>query len=92
MLVDDYGNDASTSGILSLSGDTYSGTINYSNDQDWLRIELAAGTQYNIDADGNSLRYPHLRIWDSNNQVVASSSTDNYQARLNFTPEPTMSP
>ena len=55
--MDDYSNDSSTTSLLDLSFIDNFGVIDYSGDQDWLRMELAGGTSYEIHVHGQDLGY-----------------------------------
>src|SRR3954452_14119154 len=73
--MDDYGNDASTTALLDLSFADNFGTIDYAGDQDWLRLELAGGTSYEIHVHGQDLGFqlaqPRIRIFDSASHLIA---------------------
>ena len=55
--MDDYANDASTTALLDLSFADNFGAIDYAGDQDWLRMELAGGTSYEIHVHGQDLGF-----------------------------------
>lgn len=52
-------------------GDTFYGTIASSSDEDWVRIELTAGTTYEISHTGLSLSDPYLRLYNSSGTQIA---------------------
>ncbi|MFG6539363.1 M10 family metallopeptidase C-terminal domain-containing protein [Sulfitobacter sp. CS16] len=51
-------------------GDTFYGTIASSYDEDWVRIELTAGTTYEISHTGISLSDPYLRVYDASGTQI----------------------
>ena len=87
--MDDYANDASTTALLDLSFADSFGIIDYSGDQDWLRMELAGGTSYEIHVHGQDFGYdlaaPRIRIYDSSNNLIASADATDGSALLEFT-------
>mgnify|MGYP000920900423 CR=1 FL=1 len=63
---DDYPGGSSTNGLLSMGG-TATGTIQFSDDRDWFRIELTAGRVYSfdmkgVDSGGGTLAAPFLLL------------------------------
>ncbi|MEO0863070.1 MAG: M10 family metallopeptidase C-terminal domain-containing protein [Pseudomonadota bacterium] len=63
-----------TSTIYTMSvGDTFYGTISSSSDEDWIRVELTAGTTYEIAHDGITLSDPLVRLYDGNGTQIASN-------------------
>lgn len=72
---DDYANNTTTSGALSVGG-TATGTINTRGDHDWLRVNLAANTLYAITAP--SVPTGRLTMFDASGQVVRSNDAINY--------------
>ena len=88
---DDYPGSIATAGILTV-GETGSGAIQFADDEDWFRIDLAAGHFYTfelmgLDSAGGTLANPELRLLDDQGAVIASdadSGTGN-DARLVFT-------
>ena len=64
----------------------------YTNDADTVRVQLKAGTRYEISVDGvgpNALPDPKLKIYDSNGKRVAFNNDGGpgKNAKLFFTPE-----
>ena len=54
-------------------GDTFSGTLSESGDEDWVEITLTAGDTYEFALDGVTLSDPLVRLFDSaGNQVAAN--------------------
>lgn len=70
---------ASTATAYSMSvGDTFSGSIGNSSDEDWVAITLTAGETYRIDLTGSSsgngtLSDPLLRLHSSSGSEIASN-------------------
>ena len=54
-------------------GDTFYGNIASSSDEDWVRIELTAGTTYEISHTGISLSDPYLWLHDESGLAVATN-------------------
>jgi Ca2+-binding RTX toxin-like protein len=80
-LADDYSNDTSTTGRVTVNG-AASGDIETANDQDWFRVSLQAGTTYRIDLEGASnnqgtLSDPYLRgVYNASGASISSTSND----------------
>jgi hypothetical protein len=77
---DDYIGSAATSGSLA-AGDSITGNIQFTGDQDWFRIELTAGRIYafelrGIDSAGGTLADPFLLLLDSAGDFLASNFGD----------------
>src|SRR3954471_19013215 len=87
--MDDYANDASTTALLDLSFADNFGTIDYAGDQDWLRMELAGGTSYEIHLHGQDLGFqlapPRIRIFDSARHLIAEGDPLDGGVVLTFT-------
>lgn len=47
-------------------GDTFQGEISSSTDEDWVAIDLVAGTTYSIGLIGDTLEDPYLTLFDNN--------------------------
>ncbi len=79
--------------IYSMSvGDTFTGTISSSSDEDWIAITLVAGQSYVFNHEGSptgagSLSDPYLRIFNSSGVQVASNDDGGtgFNASINFT-------
>jgi serralysin len=54
-------------------GDTFSGTLSHDGDEDWIAINLTAGTQYDFALNGDSLLDPLVRLFDSTGQQIAAN-------------------
>ena len=91
--MDDYSNDASTNSLLDLSFADEFGIIDYAGDQDWLRMELAGGTSYEIHVHGQDAGYqlaqPRIQIFDGANNLIANSDSAGGGVVLTFTARPT---
>ncbi|KIC43929.1 hypothetical protein RA29_21625, partial [Tateyamaria sp. ANG-S1] len=62
----------STATTYSMSiGDTFNGELSSVLDEDWVSIELTAGTTYSISHVGVSLSDPLVRLYDSTGQQIA---------------------
>ena len=87
--MDDYVDDSSTTALLDLSFTDNFGIIDFSGDQDWLRMELAAGTSYEIHVHGQDLGFqlaaPRIRVFDSSNNLIASGDATDGGVVLTFT-------
>ena len=87
--MDDYSNDASTNSLLDLSFADEFGIIDYAGDQDWLRMELAGGTSYEIHVHGQDFGYqlaqPRIKIFDGANNLIANSDSAGGGVVLTFT-------
>ena len=75
-----------------VSGDTFNGTLSTSSDQDWVRIDLTAGTEYTFDLQGTgagtgTLADPFLVLRDANGNFVAQDddSGTGSDARIVYT-------
>ena len=86
---DDYRADTSTNGVVS-SGQTLTGTIETSGDEDWFALGATAGTRYSLSLTGTTLSDPWLRVYDSSGTLLLS---DRYNwgsaATLSFTADTT---
>ncbi|PIE15436.1 MAG: hypothetical protein CSA68_07175 [Rhodobacterales bacterium] len=74
-------------------GDTFAGDISFSGDQDWIAVNLVAGTTYTIAQMGSpsgagTLNDPVLRLMDSNGAQVAFNDDGGtaLESRITFTP------
>ncbi|MGR3761187.1 M10 family metallopeptidase [Roseobacteraceae bacterium NS-SX3] len=74
------------------AGDTFSGSISYYGDRDWVAINFEKGQAYNIElkgifGGGGSLWDPYLRLYNSEGQLVAydNDSGTFYDSALSFT-------
>ncbi|MCB2093042.1 MAG: M10 family metallopeptidase C-terminal domain-containing protein [Rhodobacteraceae bacterium] len=54
-------------------GDTFSGSIGFAGDHDWVRVTLTAGTRYTITQDGSTLSDPLLNLRNSAGSIVATN-------------------
>lgn len=70
LIVDDFSNDSSTTGILPLDG-TAAGRIDFSQDSDWFRIEVEAEDFIRFTVDNPDIS---LSIVDENGNFVAFGS------------------
>ncbi len=89
---DDYGDDIATAGTLAV-GATATGSIQFSNDQDWLRVNLTAGRIYAFDlmgvaSGGGTLADPGLSLMDGAGYYLAfdADSGAGTDARLIYSP------
>ncbi len=67
--VDDHPADASTTASLTVGG-TFSGSVDSSTDEDWIRVSLTGGVTYRIDmrgydSNGGTLLDPYVRLLTS---------------------------
>lgn len=91
----DAAGNATTTDTL-ISGDTFSGSLDTTADQDWISIQLTAGTTYTFDlqgksSDGGTLADGFLVLRDADGNFVSQDddSGTGTDARLTFTPSST---
>jgi hypothetical protein len=77
---DDYLADPTTTGTV-VVGREASGTINFSGDHDWFRLNLTAGQTYRINLDGTTLSDPTLTLRNSSGRNILASN-DNFSQSL----------
>ena len=76
---EDFSTDPSTSGRVAV-GDTATGRIGSSGDQDWFAVELVAGRTYVIDlrgsaTDDGTLSDPYFRgVYDSGGNLISGTT------------------
>jgi Ca2+-binding RTX toxin-like protein len=74
LIVDDYANNTTTSGVLKVEGQTL-GNIEITSDVDWFSISLIAGQRYvfNLDsASSNGLADPYLSLFSVSGTLLMS--------------------
>ena len=83
----DASGSTATSYTMSV-GDTFSGTLGFSGDTDWVGISLTAGVSYTISMNGGTVSDPYLRLYDSNGVQIAydDDGGPGLNAQLVFTP------
>jgi serralysin len=64
-------------------GDTFSGTISSSSDEDWIRVELTEGVTYQIAHNGISLSDPLVRLYDASGAQIAFNDDIVFGVNLN---------
>ncbi|MFD2111103.1 hypothetical protein, partial [Thiorhodococcus fuscus] len=69
-IVDDSGNTAKTAGTLGSSDQ--SGRIDWGADIDWLKLDVAADTYYDISLDSSDLTDGTLRLLDKSGKDVTA--------------------
>ena len=79
----DAGADSGTRYTLSL-GDVFQGTLDPANDKDWVRVELTAGTIYDITLTG--VESAQLQLLDSEGNHVVSGGSLPSGSKLIFSP------
>ena len=79
----DAGADSGTRYTLSL-GDVFQGALDPANDKDWVRVELTAGTIYDITLTG--VESAQLQLLDSEGNHVVSGGSLPSGAKLIFSP------
>ena len=94
-IVDDHSATRQTTGMVLVDG-SVTGEIETGNDRDWFKVELDAGTRYQIDLKGSrtgdgTLEDPYLRgVYNSNGNLIGGTTNDDggrgYNSRLTFTP------
>ncbi len=91
--LDDYPAGPFTPASIVPDGPRVKGEIEFENDQDWLAVDLVAGTEYRIRMLGegvgaNTLHDPYLRLVDGEYNLVAedNDSASGLNARINYTP------
>ncbi|WP_438363068.1 M10 family metallopeptidase C-terminal domain-containing protein, partial [Nioella halotolerans] len=83
----------STTNTMSV-GDVFSGNLETDGDDDWVAVELSAGTTYDIRLDGSAsaggtLSDPYLRLYDSTGAEIAHDDDGGLgrDSRLVYTPD-----
>lgn len=73
VVIDDYGNDAASSALLSVPG-SLGGEIEIANDVDWFNFTATVGNSYNISVQLGTLPYATLRVigTDGTSQLLSS--------------------
>jgi methionine-rich copper-binding protein CopC len=96
-LADDFGNNTSTGGLLTL-GRAVRGGIDFAGDEDWFKLSLQAGITYTValkgyDGGGGTLgsgasHQPYLSLYDSNGYFKNSAYTGGVggDPLMSFTP------
>ena len=79
----DAGADSGTRYTLSL-GDVFQGALDPANDKDWIRVELTAGTIYDITLTG--VESAQLQLLDSEGNHVVSGGSFPSGSKLIFSP------
>ena len=79
----DAGADSGTRYTLSL-GDVFQGTLDPANDKDWIRVELTAGTIYDITLSG--VESAQLQLLDSEGNHVVTGGSLLSGSKLIFSP------
>jgi methionine-rich copper-binding protein CopC len=81
LLTDDYADDATTTGLLTVGGFT-TGKIDFGSDNDWFKVSLQAGVKYTFEMRGvasgggtlgGGFDVPYLTIYDTGGFFVDSS-------------------
>ena len=77
VIVDDFPNDPSTSGVLSQAMPA-TGEIQFEGDVDWFRVSLDADATYTFDlrgfdSAGGSLSDPFMELYDPSRNLIASN-------------------
>jgi len=95
---DDYADSIETTGTVAIGGHA-TGTVETSNDEDWFRVSLTAGTAYDIALRGQptshgSLSDPEIvGIQDASGRMIPGTSNDDFGGSTNshvtFTPTTT---
>ncbi|WP_420626857.1 fibronectin type III domain-containing protein [Candidatus Poriferisodalis sp.] len=87
----DFASDTSTAGRVDV-GASATGSIGSADDSDWLRVDLAAGTTYRFDLEGEatasgSLEDPLLTLYDPSGIRLVSDDDggEEYNSRMTFT-------
>jgi len=75
-------------------GDSFSGTLQTVGDDDWVAVQLEAGTSYEINlfgAGAGALFDPYLRLYDANGVQVAFNDDggSGYNCRITYSPTTT---
>ena len=73
-------------------GDTFSGSVGFNNDADWVRVSLVAGETYDISLQGSasgagSLSDPYLNVYDGSGNLIAFNDDggNGLESQLTFT-------
>ena len=72
-------------------GDTFSGALSESGDEDWIAVTLTAGEQYQFALDGVSLSDPLVRLFDAQGNQIAANDDGGpgLNSLLTYTPTTT---
>ena len=87
-LTDDYSATRGTTGEVGVDN-SVTGEIDYRGDRDWFKVDLTAGTTYEIYLEGSptgdgTLRDPYLRgVYDRNGNRIAGTTDDDGGVDLN---------
>ena len=83
--------NTSTSYSISV-GDTFSGTLSYLGDRDWVGITLTAGSSYVFDLTGSTsgdgtLSDPYFRLYSSSGSLLDSNDDggSGFESRITYT-------
>lgn len=96
---DDYSDTVATTGLAVING-SVTGAVNFSADNDWFRVNLAAGREYTVQLLGSpsgsplTLADPYLRgIHDGAGVLITGTANDDFgtsrESRVVFTPTST---
>ena len=87
---DDYANNVTTTGSLSVDSDT-TGTIENLSDTDWFKVELIAGTTYVFTMNSSELSSSYIRLYGSTGSSLESDYQSSSEFNAEFSYQPTTS-
>lgn len=68
-------------------GDSFSGSLGFTGDRDWVAVDVVAGQTYAVTLTGGSLSDPYLRVYDQNGNLVTQNDDggSGFNSALSFT-------
>ncbi|MFZ2726866.1 MAG: DUF4347 domain-containing protein [Methylococcaceae bacterium] len=88
---DDYAADTTTTALIATVPSSVTGAIELTNDQDWFKVHLVAGTVYNINVTGSTIHNNALNnvafygIYDQAGAFVSYGDSNTSIAQASFT-------
>lgn len=85
IVVDDFSADTSTTGTITVDGDSASGTLEVGGDADWFAVTLNAETTYDIALESDDLNDASLVVYDADGVIVPDLAELDGDGVLSFT-------
>ena len=78
-MLDDYSDDTSTNGVITIDGTAVAGEIELAGDRDWFAVTVAAGEilRFNLNADSSSFFDTNLYLYTANGTQLAYNDDAN---------------
>jgi len=86
---EDYADDTTTTGNITIDGDEVSGTFLDDNSPDWIRFNAYEGQEIQFLFTGVDFHSNSIRIYDENGSELSKPSSEAYFAYANWTAETT---